>query len=235
MGPTLAATRLGRLAHRAPRSRLWTRIREGGARAGTCGTLDHGPRSSAPASGEVLGPPLGCRDRYLVDATDAIGHLAVVEHLLAAAVHRRPDAPATAGGRAQPGPRGPGLARHPRARSTSPRWATWSLKPRDETRTPLQRRAHHPARLLELISPGGLRTAFRTIDTSAEEVDIEDVVAATASRSTSPPPSRSSSSTASPSADRLRERPKPRIADPGPVHTCARGELNPHVLSDTRT
>ncbi len=33
--------------------------------------------------GEILGSPLGCRDRFLVDSKDWGGNLAVVEHLLA--------------------------------------------------------------------------------------------------------------------------------------------------------
>ena len=33
--------------------------------------------------GEVLGPPAGCRDRFLIDSKSWGGHLGVVEHLLA--------------------------------------------------------------------------------------------------------------------------------------------------------
>ena len=33
--------------------------------------------------GEILGSPLGCRDRFLIDSKDWGGNLAVVEHLLA--------------------------------------------------------------------------------------------------------------------------------------------------------
>ncbi len=42
--------------------------------------MAHVIRSGA---GEVLGPPAGCRDRFLVDSDDFGGRVGLVEHLLA--------------------------------------------------------------------------------------------------------------------------------------------------------
>jgi quercetin dioxygenase-like cupin family protein len=99
--------------------------------------------------GEILGSPLGCRDRFLVDSKDWGGNLAVVEHLLAPRAIAAP------------------LHRHTKE---------------DEFSLILEGRvwfnaADEPARLLELISPGGLEEAFRIIDTASDDVDLGPVIA----------------------------------------------------------
>ena len=114
--------------------------------------------------GEILGSPLGCRDRFLVDSKDWGGNLAVVEHLLAPRAIAAP------------------LHRHTKEDEFSLilEGRVWFVangeehvaevgdlvfKPRGEWHT-FFNAADEPARLLELISPGGLEEAFRIIDTA---------------------------------------------------------------------
>ncbi len=125
--------------------------------------------------GEVLGSPKGCRDRFLVDSKDWGGHLAVVEHLLAPWSIAAP------------------LHRHTKEDEFSLilEGRVWFqadgeeyvadvgdlvFKPRGEWHT-FWNADDAPARLLELISPGGLEEAFRIIDTAAEDVDLGPLVA----------------------------------------------------------
>lgn len=125
--------------------------------------------------GEVLGPPAGCRDRFLVDSKDWGGHLGVVEHLLAprsiaAPMHRHA---------------------HEDEFSLILEGRVWFVasgvehvaevgdlvfKPRNEWHT-FFNAADEPARLLELITPGGLEEAFRAIDQAGEDVDLERLIA----------------------------------------------------------
>ena len=125
--------------------------------------------------GEVLGAEAGCRDRFLLDGKDWGGRFAVVEHLLAprsiaAPVHRHTledEFSFVLEGRvwarlgedevvAEPGD----LVMKPRGQ-----WHTfWNA-------------ADQPARLLELISPGGLEEMFRAVDTAGDDVDLGPVVA----------------------------------------------------------
>jgi quercetin dioxygenase-like cupin family protein len=126
--------------------------------------------------GEVLGPPLGCRDRFLVDSKDWGGSVAVVEHLLAPHAIAAP------------------LHRHTQEDEFSLilEGRVWFIandeehiaeegdlvfKPRGEWHT-FFNASGEPARLLELISPGGLEEAFRIIDTAADDFDLDAVVAA---------------------------------------------------------
>lgn len=120
--------------------------------------------------GEVLGPPAGCRDRFLVDSAAWGGRLAVVEHLLAPRSIAAP------------------VHRHTREDEFSLvlEGRVWFVvegeehvadvgdlvfKPRGEWHT-FFNAADEPARLLELISPGGLEEAFRTIDSATDDVDM---------------------------------------------------------------
>ncbi len=124
--------------------------------------------------GEILGPPRGCRDRFLVDAKDWGGNLAVLEHLLAPRSIAAP------------------LHRHTREDEFSLvlEGRVWFVadgeehvaevgdlvfKPRGEWHT-FFNAADSPARLLELISPGGLEEAFRIIGTAPEGVDLGPIV-----------------------------------------------------------
>lgn len=125
--------------------------------------------------GEILGSPLGCRDRFLIESKDWGGNLAVVEHLLA------PRAIATP------------VHRHTKEDEFSLilEGRVWFvaddeehiaevgdlvLKPRGEWHT-FFNASDAPARLLELISPGGLEEAFRIIDTASADFDLGPVIA----------------------------------------------------------
>lgn len=125
--------------------------------------------------GEILGSPLGCRDRFLVDSKDWGGNLAVVEHLLAPRAIAAP------------------LHRHTKEDEFSliMEGRVWFVandeehvaevgdlvfKPRGEWHT-FFNAADEPARLLELISPGGLEQAFRIIDTATDDFDLGPVIA----------------------------------------------------------
>ena len=105
-------------------------------------------------TGEILGPPAGCRDRFLVDSKSWGGHLGVVEHLLAPHSIAAP------------------MHRHSREDEFSfilegRVWAQFGdeehvaevgdlvFKPRGEWHT-FWNASDEPARLLELITPGGL-------------------------------------------------------------------------------
>ena len=124
--------------------------------------------------GEILGSPQGCRDRFLVDSRDWGGGFGLVEHLLAphsiaapVHIHTRED-----------------------EFSFVLEGRVWILagdeeivaevgdlvfKPRGEWHT-FWNAADEPARLLEIISPGGLEEAFRIIDTATDDVDLGPLV-----------------------------------------------------------
>jgi quercetin dioxygenase-like cupin family protein len=125
-------------------------------------------------AGEVLGAPKGCRDRFLVDSKDWGGHVAVVEHLLAPRAIAAP------------------LHRHTKEDEFSLvlEGRVWFVaggqelvaevgdlvfKPRGEWHT-FFNAADEDARLLELISPGGLEEAFRIIDTAPDDLDLGPVI-----------------------------------------------------------
>jgi mannose-6-phosphate isomerase-like protein (cupin superfamily) len=120
--------------------------------------------------GEILGAPLGCRDRFLIDAQDWGGRFALVEHLLAARSIAAP------------------LHRHTREDEFSfvLEGRVWFFaggqehiadvgdlvfKPRGEWHT-FWNAADEPARMLELISPGGLEEVFRLMGSGAPEADV---------------------------------------------------------------
>lgn len=125
--------------------------------------------------GEILGPPAGCRDRFLVDSKDWGGHLGVVEHLLAphsiaAPMHRhtREDEFALIlEGRVWYSAAG---VEH------VAEVGDFVFKPRGEWHT-FWNAADEPARVLELISPGGLEEAFKAIDAAGDDVDLDAIVA----------------------------------------------------------
>ncbi len=125
--------------------------------------------------GEILGPPDGCRDRFLIDSASWGGHVGVVEHLLAPRSIAAP------------------MHRHTREDEFSLilEGRVWFVaegeehvadvgdlvfKPRGEWHT-FFNAADEPARLLELISPGGLEEAFRILDTATEDLDLDRLMA----------------------------------------------------------
>ncbi len=125
--------------------------------------------------GEILGSPLGCRDRFLVDSSDYGGRMAVVEHLLAPHSIAAP------------------MHRHSKEDEFSfilegRVWARLGedehvaevgdlvFKPRGEWHT-FWNASDQPARLLELITPGGLEELFRLVDTAPDDADLGEQIA----------------------------------------------------------
>ena len=123
-----------------------------------------------------MGAPLGCRDRFLIDSKDWGGGFALVEHLLA--------------------PRSIAAPMHRHANEDEFSFilegqvsaqfgdeehmaevGDLMFKPRGEWHT-FWNASDRPARLLELIAPGGLEQVFRIIDTATEDTDLSGVIAA---------------------------------------------------------
>lgn len=132
-------------------------------------------RILGPGDGLVLGAENGVRDRFLIDSGDWGGHLAVVEHLLAPHAIAAP------------------VHRHSREDEFSLilEGRVWFqadgeeyvaevgdlvFKPRGEWHT-FWNAADRPARMLELITPGGLEEAFKLIGTATGDVDLGPLVA----------------------------------------------------------
>lgn len=119
--------------------------------------------------GEILGPPTGCRDRFLVNSGDWGGRVAVVEHLLAprsiaAPMHRHTqedEFSVILEGR---------VWYHAAGVECEAMVGDLVFKPRGEWHT-FWNAADEPARVLEIISPGGLEEAFRVMDTAPEDFD----------------------------------------------------------------
>jgi len=124
--------------------------------------------------GEVLGSVDGCRDRFLIDSKDWGGRLAVVEHLLAphsiaAPMHRHTkedEFSLILEGQ---------VWYHAAGEELTAAVGDLVFKPRGEWHT-FWNAADQPARVLEIISPGGLEEAFRFIDTAAPDVDLGPVI-----------------------------------------------------------
>lgn len=122
-----------------------------------------------PRDSLTLGPINGVRDRFLVDSKSWDGNLAVVEHLLAPHSIAAP------------------LHRHTREDEFSfiIEGSVWFhaageecvaeegdlvFKPRGEWHT-FWNASDQPARILEMISPGGLEEAFKIIG-AADDIDL---------------------------------------------------------------
>ena len=131
-------------------------------------------RILGPRDGLILGAENGVRDRFLVDSQDWGGNLAVVEHLLAphsiaAPVHRHTredEFSLILEGR---------VWFHVDGDEHVAEVGDFVFKPRGEWHT-FWNAADEPARMLELISPGGLEEAFRIIGTATEDVDLGPLV-----------------------------------------------------------
>jgi quercetin dioxygenase-like cupin family protein len=127
-------------------------------------------------AGEILGPPTGCRDRFIVDSRDTGGQLALVEHLLAphsiaAPVHRHTredEISVVLEGRVWFSAAG---------EEHVAEVGDVVIKPRGEWHT-FWNAADFPARILEVIHPGGLEHGFRTMDTSEDDDAVARVAAA---------------------------------------------------------
>lgn len=125
--------------------------------------------------GEVLGPLAGCRDRYLADSKDWGGGVAVLQHLLAprsiaAPVHkhtREDEFALILEGRVWYLADG---------QEHVAEVGDFVIKPRGEWHT-FWNAADEPARLLEIITPGGLEEAFRAIDHAGEDADLDAIIA----------------------------------------------------------
>lgn len=125
--------------------------------------------------GETLGPPLGCRDRFLVDSKEWGPGFALVEYLLA------------------PHSLGAPMHVHTREEEFSfvlegQIWAQLGaeehvaevgdlvFKPRGEWHT-FWNVSDSPARVLEIIAPGGLEEMYRLIDTASEDEELGPLIA----------------------------------------------------------
>lgn len=133
------------------------------------------PQVLGPHSGETMQDAQGRADRFILDAAESGGRLAVVEHtipphVLAAPLHihsREDEFSVVLDGRlglmlgdeevfAEPGD----LVRKPRGQ-----WHTfWNA-------------GDTPLRILEIISPGGLEELFRTLDAPDSDYDPETLPA----------------------------------------------------------
>lgn len=126
--------------------------------------------------GEVLGAIAGCRDRFKVDAGRTESRLAIVEHLLAPRsiaaplhVHTREDefsfviegTVSLRLGEEEVEARAGDLVVKPRGQ-----WHTfWNATP-------------EPARILEMITPGGLEDLFRAMGGGAPEDEVAALIEA---------------------------------------------------------
>lgn len=132
-------------------------------------------RILGPGDGVVLGPEAGVRDRFLIDSADWGGHFGAVEHLLAPRSIAAP------------------VHRHSREDEFSLilEGRVWFVvedeeyvaevgdlvfKPRGEWHT-FFNASSSPARILELISPGGLERLFRLIGSAESDIDLEQLAA----------------------------------------------------------
>jgi mannose-6-phosphate isomerase-like protein (cupin superfamily) len=125
------------------------------------------------ADGEPMGDPAGVRDRFMIDGDDAGGRFALVQHLfppraLAAPMHRHhleDEFTYVVHGRI-----GAVLGDDEVVAEAG----DLLFKPRDQWHT-FWNAGDEPAAVLELISPAGLETFFRWIDSQAEFPSPEEL------------------------------------------------------------
>ena len=128
-------------------------------------------RVLGPNDGEIMGTPGVIHDRFMISAKDSGGGFALVEHLLPARVLAAP------------------LHRHSREDEYSfvldgrvgallgdeevfGEAGDLIFKPRGQWHT-FWNAGDAPARILEIISPGGFEEAFREMDAFGEEINAE--------------------------------------------------------------
>lgn len=124
-----------------------------------------------PGDGDVLGDPHGVRDRFMVDAADSGGGFALVEHLmaphaLAAPVHRHSHEDEYS--YVLEGRLGAMLGDE----EVFAEAGALVFKPRDQWHT-FWNAGDTPARILEIISPGGFEQLFREIGALGDALDPE--------------------------------------------------------------
>jgi quercetin dioxygenase-like cupin family protein len=125
-------------------------------------------------TGLVLGSPAGCRDRFLVDSNDTDGRFALVEHLLAPRSIAAPMHVHTLEDEYSLVLEGRVWVRLGEDEQVA-EVGDLVLKPRGQWHT-FWNAADEPARLLVLISPGGLEHLFHAIDTADRDVDLGPLV-----------------------------------------------------------
>lgn len=126
-------------------------------------------RVLGPNAGEILGVPSVVRDRFLIDSKTAGGGFALVEHLLppralAAPLHRhsREDEYSfVLEGR---------VGGHFEGQDVTAEVGALVFKPRGEWHT-FWNDTDAPARILEIISPGGFEAAFRDMHALGDALD----------------------------------------------------------------
>lgn len=130
-------------------------------------------RVLGPSEGEYAGKPGVLHDRFLINAHETVGRFAAVEHLLpprtlAAPLHRHSNEDeysfvieGTVGA----------LLGEEEVHGTA---GVLIFKPRDQWHT-FWNAGDSPARILELISPGGFEQAFRDLDALGGELTPEAV------------------------------------------------------------
>lgn len=128
-----------------------------------------------PHDGQILGSPDGVRDRFMIDATTSGGGFSLVEHLLAprsiaAPVHRHSredEYTYVLEGRV-----GALLGEKELVAGVG----ELIFKPRDQWHT-FWNAGDLPARVLEIICPGGLEELFRTLGLMTSEPEPEELAA----------------------------------------------------------
>jgi len=143
-------------------------------RCGAADNADVSQRILRAGESEAFGSIDGCRDRFLIDSKDWGGGFAVVEHLLAphsiaAPMHRHTKEDEFSF--ILEGEVGYAAA----GDELTARVGDLVFKPRGEWHTFWNATAE-PARVLEMISPGGLEEAFRIIDTASPDLDLGPVI-----------------------------------------------------------
>lgn len=127
-----------------------------------------------PQDGQILGSPDGVRDRFMLNATDTGGGFSLVEHLmaprsLAAPVHRHSredEYTFVLEGR-------PGILLG--EQEVFPGVGDLVFKPRGQWHT-FWNAGDSPARVLEIICPGGLEELFKVLDLMTHEPEPGEMV-----------------------------------------------------------
>ena len=138
---------------------------------------DSGPTAQVlgPQDGQILGSPEGVRDRFMINATDTGGGFSLVEHLLAprslaAPVHRHSrEDEYTFVLEGQPGIL---LGEQ----EVFPGVGDLVFKPRRQWHT-FWNAGDSPARVLEIICPGGLEELFKVLGLMTHEPEPEEMAA----------------------------------------------------------